>query len=118
MNPTVPQRVIDEAMERDLASAMAEYGAEFRSDIESFVSREAVEACISVGVRERAPLPDTHYVAFVDPSGGSADSFTIAIGHKQESVAVIDCIREVRPPFSPESVVGSWRCRARTVSAQ
>src|SRR6476620_11698892 len=48
MNPTVPQRVIDEAMERDPASAAAEYGAEFRSDIESYISREAVESCISV----------------------------------------------------------------------
>ena len=40
MNPSVPQRVIDEAIERDPASADAEYGAEFRTDIEGFVSRE------------------------------------------------------------------------------
>ena len=40
MNPTVPQILIDEAA-RDPASAQAEYGAQFRSDIESFVSREA-----------------------------------------------------------------------------
>jgi hypothetical protein len=31
MNPTVPQRVIDEAMERDPVSAAAEYGAQFRA---------------------------------------------------------------------------------------
>jgi hypothetical protein len=105
MNPTVPQRVIDEAMERDSASAAAEYGAEFRSDIESFVSRDAIEACVAVGVRERAPVPEVYYTAFVDPSGGSADSFTLAIGHRQESIAVVDAIREIRPPFSPESVV-------------
>ncbi len=49
MNPTVPQRVIDEATEQDPASAAAEYGAQFRSDVESFVNREAVEACVSVG---------------------------------------------------------------------
>ena len=54
MNPTVPQSVIDEAMERDPASAAAEYGAQFRSDIESFVAREAVEACVDAGVHERA----------------------------------------------------------------
>jgi hypothetical protein len=30
MNPTVPQRVIDGAMERDPASASSEYGAQFR----------------------------------------------------------------------------------------
>ena len=78
---------------------------EFRSDIASFVERATVEACVAVGVRERAPLPEVHYVGFVDPSGGSADAFTLSVGHKRDSVAVIDAIREVRPPFSPESVV-------------
>jgi hypothetical protein len=98
MNPTVPQRVIDEATERDPASAAAEYGAQFRSDVESFVNREAVEACVSVGVRER---PGVTYSAFVDPSGGSADSMTLAIDHREDNVAVLDAIRERRPPFNP-----------------
>ena len=105
MNPTVPQRVIDEATERDPASAAAEYGAQFRTDVESFVNREAVEACVSVGVRERAPISGVSYSAFVDPSGGSADSMTLAIGHQEDDVAVLDAIRERRPPFSPEDVV-------------
>jgi hypothetical protein len=77
MNPTVPQRVIDEAMEQDPANAAAEYGAQFRSDIESFIAREAVEACITVGLRERAPITGVNYVAFVDPSGGSADKAAV-----------------------------------------
>jgi hypothetical protein len=76
-----------------------------RSDIESFVSRDAVEACVAVGVRERPPMSDVSYFAFVDPSGGSADSFTIAIGHRQNTLSVIDVVCEVRPPFSPEAVV-------------
>ena len=105
MNPTVPQRVIDEATERDPASAAAEYGAKFRSDVESFVNREAVEACVTFGVRERAPVSGVSYLAFVDPSGGSADSMTLAIGHQENDVAVLDAIRERRPPFSPEDVV-------------
>ncbi len=105
MNPTVPQRVIDEATERDSASAAAEYGAQFRSDVESFVNRAAVEACVSVGVRERSPISGVTYSAFVDPSGGSAESMTLAIGHQEEDVAVLDAIRERRPPFSPEDVV-------------
>ncbi len=105
MNPTVPQSIIDRAMERDQASAAAEYGAEFRSDIEGFVSREAVEAVISPGVYERAPLSNTRYIAFVDPSGGSADSMTMAIGHREGQVAILDAIRERKPPFSPEAVV-------------
>jgi hypothetical protein len=105
MNPSVPQRIIDEAAERDPASAAAEYGAQFRSDVESFVNREAVEACVSVGVRERPPMSGVTYSAFVDPSGGSADSMTLAIGHQEDDVVVLDAIRERRPPFSPEDVV-------------
>jgi hypothetical protein len=105
MNPTVPQRVIDEATERDPASAAAEYGAQFRTDVESFVNREAVEACVTLGVRERAPVSGFTYSAFVDPSGGSADSMSLAIGHRQDDVIVIDAVRERRPPFNPEGVV-------------
>jgi hypothetical protein len=108
MNPTVPQALIDRAMERDPASAGAEYGAEFRTDVEGFVSREAVEAVISLGVYERAPLSNTKYIAFVDPSGGSADSMTLAVGHREGQVALLDAIRERRPPFSPEAVVSEF----------
>lgn len=108
MNPTIAQSIIDAAMEDDPASASAEYLAEFRSDIESYIAREAVESCTATGIYERGPLPGVRYHAFVDPSGGSADSFTLAVAHKQNEVAVIDCLREVRPPFSPEGVVGEF----------
>ena len=94
MNPSVPRRVIDEAYEADPASAAAEYGAEFRTDVETFVTREAVEACVSLGVRERPPVLDEYYSAFVDPSGGSADAMTLAVGHRQDDVVVIDCLRD------------------------
>ena len=94
-NPSLPQSVVDRALDRDAASASAEYLAQFRTDVESFISREAVEACVAVGVRERAPLPDADYMAFVDPSGGSADSMTLAIGHKEGDVVVIDALRPV-----------------------
>jgi hypothetical protein len=108
MNPTVPQRVVDEALEDDPAAAAAEYLAQFRTDVESFVSREAVEDCVDAGVRERAPLVGLRYVAFVDPSGGSSDSMTLAIGHREGDRAALDAVREVRPPFSPESVVSEF----------
>ena len=41
MNPTVPERVIADAYERDESAAWAEYGAQFWRDIESYVSEEA-----------------------------------------------------------------------------
>ena len=58
MNPTVPQSVIDDAMEDDPASAAAEYGAEFRSDIESFIAREVVEGLVVPGRHELPPLSE------------------------------------------------------------
>jgi Terminase large subunit, T4likevirus-type, N-terminal len=108
MNPSVPQHVIDEAMEADPASAQAEYGAEFRTDVEGFVTREAVEACISPGERERPPQTRIRYVAFCDPSGGQSDSMTLAIGHKDGDLAFLDCVREVRARFSPEAVTAEF----------
>jgi hypothetical protein len=107
LNPSLPQRVIDREYEKDPASAAAEYGANFRSDIESFVPIEVVEACLGDHV-ELAPLPQHRYRAFCDPSGGSSDSFTLAISHKEGERTVIDCLREVRPPFSPEATINDF----------
>jgi hypothetical protein len=108
MNPSVPQSLVDEAMARDTASARAEYMAEFRADMEMLLTREAVAACVSPGRRERPPLPQTRYSAFVDPSGGSADSMTLAIAHVEADDAVLDAVREIVPPFSPEAVVSEF----------
>jgi hypothetical protein len=112
MNPTLPQRVIDRAEEADPEAASAEYGAEFRGDLEVFVSREAIEACVETGVTVRAPLSGVRYTAFVDPSGGSSDSMTLAIGHSERGSeggrVVIDCILERRAPFSPEAAVAEF----------
>lgn len=41
----------------------------------------------------------------MDPSGGSADSFTAGVGHRgDDGLIVLDAVREIRPPFSPEAV--------------
>lgn len=104
MNPTIAQAEIDRAMERDPADAMTEFMAKFRSDLQSFVSIEAVRACAD-NVRERLPQRDHAYVAFVDPSGGSSDSMTLAISHMEGKTAVLDAVHEARPPFSPGAVV-------------
>jgi hypothetical protein len=64
-------------------------------------------ANVMPGVRELMPAVTVTYKAFVDPSGGSADSFTLAIGHLdgQRDTCVVDAIREFIPPFSPEACV-------------
>ena len=74
MNATVPQSYIDQHMQEDPARAQAEYMAIFRSDLEGYVTREIVKACVSLNVFERAPEPNRGYQAFCDPSGGASDS--------------------------------------------
>jgi hypothetical protein len=114
MNPSVPQSIIDAAYEADPADAAAEYGGLFRSDLEQFVSREAVKACVIDGRFELPPMANVRYSAFVDPSGGSADSMCLAVAHREGDVAILDAIREVKPPFSPESVVAEFATLLKT----
>lgn len=107
MNPTLPEKFIAREYAKDAESAKAEYGSEFRTDIEAFVRIEVVEACTDTGVFERPYTEKQHYTAFVDPSGGSADSFTLCIGHQEDERIITDLIAEVKPPFSPELTVAS-----------
>ncbi len=109
-NPSLPQKVVDRAMERDAAAARAEYLGEFRDDLVAFVDREAVQACIRAGVSARMPMRmHLPYFAFCDPSGGSSDSMTLAIAHNErrhgEDVTALDLVIEKEPPFRPEDVV-------------
>lgn len=105
LNPTLSDDVIRRAMERDPIAASAEYGAQFRSDIESFINRDVVEAAVVSGSYELPFVNAIRYVAFVDPSGGSVDSMTLGIAHREGERIILDAVRERRPPFSPDSVV-------------
>jgi hypothetical protein len=113
LNPTFDRRAIDAAYEEDPASAAAEYGGEFRRDIESFIVREVLDAVTVPGRFELPFVATNSYVAFTDPSGGSADSFTLGIAHHEGERAVLDVLRETRPPFSPEAVVADYAALLR-----
>jgi hypothetical protein len=106
MNPRIDPEIIREAYESDPEAARAEYGAEFRDDLADFVTREVVDAVTMTGRSELPPMPGITYAAFCDPSGGASDAMTLAIGHMGAgSVAILDAVREARPPFDPEQVV-------------
>jgi hypothetical protein len=109
MNPGLPEVLIARAFEDDPASAAAEYDAQFRSDVQGFVGRGEVMACVEEGVRERPRVAGVEYRGFCDPSGGRSDSMALAIAHKEaDGVAMLDCVRVVKPPFVPASVVSEF----------
>jgi hypothetical protein len=108
MNPTVDEAVIAAAYATDPTRAAAEYGARFRSDIETYVTREALDAAVTPGRQALPPVPGLFYTAFVDPSGGSQDAMTLAVAHVEDGRLVLDQALERRPPFSPEAVVAEF----------
>ncbi len=108
MNPHVDPQVIADAYAADDVAAAAEYGAEFRRDIESFVAREVVDSAVVPGRYVVPPLSSLSYQAFVDPSGGSQDSMTLAIAHRENGRRVVDCVCERRAPFNPSDVVAEF----------
>jgi hypothetical protein len=84
LNPTVPQEEIDRDLEEDPAKARAEWLAEFRDDIGSWLDVATIEAAVDRGVTVRPPRSGVAFVGGCDPAGGSgADSFTAAVSHAE-----------------------------------
>jgi hypothetical protein len=105
LNPTIPQEIVDRALADDPAAASAEWMGEFRDDIGSWLGLEVIEAAVDTGVSVRPHYPPYEYRAFCDPSGGRNDSFTMAIAHDDMGMAFLDCVVEIKPPFSPMSAI-------------
>lgn len=120
LNPTFDASAVERAYGEDPASAGAEFGALFRSDVESFVSREALDAVVVPGRLECPRVAGVSYTGFLDFAGGAigGDSAALGIAHAEprngRTCAVLDVIRETRPPFSPEQVCAEF---AATLSA-
>lgn len=117
LNPSFDARAIATAYEEDPASADAEYGANFRTDVETFIVPEALEAVCMPGRFEQPyqAKHHGHYFGFLDPSGGTGqDSMTLGIAHHEDGRAVLDLVREVKPPFSPDATVTEFAAVLKT----
>lgn len=109
MNPTIDNRLIDNAIREDPQAARSEWDAEWREDIEAFITQELVEAVMIPGRFELPKVQGAEYYGFIDPSGGRQDAFTLAICHREDSgTVVLDLLRERRPPFQPSGVVAEF----------
>ena len=110
MNPNYSKKKMKRNIKRDRIKMTAEYYAEFRTDIESFLTEEMVERIRTD--EEFVPFqPGQKYFAFCDPAGGGGggDSFTLSVGHlgNNEEI-IIDDVSEVKSPFDPTEVVETY----------
>ena len=107
LNPSLDQRIIDAAMARDPQVARAEWLAQWRDDVSTFIPREVIDNAVDADVIVRPPVPGTRYFSFCDPSGGVGDSFTAAVAHAEGETVILDCLVEIPAPFNPTEATGS-----------
>jgi hypothetical protein len=109
-NPCLSQSAIDAAVADDPEGARAEWEATFRADISAFLDDQLIDDAIDHSrPLELPPGQNFKYSAFVDPSGGRHDAFTVCIGHRSKNESfVADVVRAKRPPFDPKFVVAEF----------
>lgn len=113
MNPSLPQSVIDRAMEEDPLAARSEYMGEFRDDVAEFISAALVESLIVKGRQQLIYSSDYRYYAFVDLSGGRSDDAALAIAHFEGDSIVLDVAERFKAPFNPNEVIESMAYRLK-----
>jgi Phage Terminase len=109
-NPSLSETAIAAQRAADPTAAGAEWDAEFRSDIASFLDDELIDRAVEHGrPLELSPVGGVCYSGFVDASGGvGADSYTIAISHKENDLCVLDVVRGTSGKFDPHQVTREY----------
>ncbi len=93
MNPALSSARMARERRMDAERFAREYEAEFVEDLTAFLPGAWIEGAVTPGVHERAADPAERYVVAVDPSGGGADSFTVAVVHLAGARVVQDVMR-------------------------
>ncbi|MDT8311884.1 MAG: hypothetical protein RQ732_10595 [Methylophaga sp.] len=93
-NPTISEELVNTALAEDPEGAKSEWLAEFRSDISAFIDAQVLERAARSEPEILPPQRGISYAAFVDPSGGGNDGFSLAIGHKEQDKIIVDLVTE------------------------
>ena len=110
LNPTLDQRIIDQALLDDPAAAAAEWLGEFRDDLSDFITLAALDRCTPSGNVPLSPaaIRNMNPVAATDVAGGSGtDSFATAVAYwdPAKELAVLAALKETPGPCSPETAI-------------
>ena len=105
-NPTIDRRIIRQAYLEDPEAARSEWGGQFRDNVSGFIDREVVEQAMRQNPLELPYQAGTRYIGVADPAGGGADEFTMAIGHVEDGISVVDVLRAQRG--TPAAIVAEY----------
>jgi hypothetical protein len=114
-NPMLSPVLIEAHKRADPEAAVAEWDAQFRSDISAFLSEDLIELAVD---RSRPPeLPpqqDQTYKCFVDASGGRHDHYTACVGYRDKGGRFIcAALRGKAPPFDPQEITREYSALAK-----
>jgi hypothetical protein len=117
-NPMLSSKLIEAHRASDPEAAVAEWDAQFRSDIAQFLSEDLIELAIDRSrPPELPPMTGVTYHCFVDASGGRHDHYTACVGHKDRAGRfVCDVLRGYQPPFDPKAVTAEISALAKEYS--
>lgn len=108
-NPLLDDRIIEQATAADPEAADSEWGGNFRTDLAALLDDALIEDAIDYSrPLELPPQLGFKYKAFLDPSGGRHDSFSIAIAHRESDRLIVDVVRGRKPPFDPHQVTAEF----------
>jgi hypothetical protein len=107
-NPTIPQTEIDRELERDRARNTAELLAEFRSDLESYISLEVVESCVG-DYFEMAPASGVTYHGFCELGRARARQRALCAGCSVRNRWRAPCSQAEPLQQSPQTVHGTFQ---------
>ena len=110
MNPLLPASEIERAYAADPARASAEYDAQFcNSRLDLDRRRRAAGLHLAGRGRARACAGEEPFrVLSIPRTAGREATHDARISHREGRTAVLDLIREEKPPFSPERVVAGF----------
>jgi hypothetical protein len=112
MNPSLRPARLERERRMDPQRYAREYEALFVDDLEAFLARAWVEACVVPNRHALAPQLDRFwYSAAIDASGGGGDAFTVCITHPVGEGAETRIVQDYLKGFSkPRS--GRWIWKA------
>ena len=105
LNPTISEEYIKDQLERDPEAGRAEWLAEFRQNLESFLPLRWIEDAIVSGRFRLDSQPGISYGAYVDMSGGVGDYSALSIGHREADQLIQDVLEAAPAPHNPNQVI-------------
>jgi len=97
MNPSVPKTFLAEEQLADPDSYQREYLAKWSGVGGNFISGDLVDACTEPGLKMRPYSSGHSYIAWID-AAFKRDLFAFAIGHREETVVLMDRVLWWKPP--------------------